>query len=163
MKHMHRSKSLILITLLVLLAVCTKPSGNDTSQLLEEAKQAIKASNEIYFTSFEKNDSSIFINRYAEDACLMPAGVPKTCGKEALAKFFREKYNKGYRGGEFVTVAVYGDGVEYVTEEAIGRIFDEAGELMSEGKILVLWKKTSAGWKMYRDSFSGDKAPCDCK
>lgn len=135
---------------------CEQPKNSQPADGLEEAKTAIAASNAIYFTSFAKNDSSIFIDRYAEDACLMPAGVPKTCGKEALAKFFREKYNKGYRGGEFVTVAVYGDGKEYVTEETIGRIFNANGELMSEGKILVLWKKTTKGWKMYRDSFSGD-------
>ena len=153
---------------IVLLASCQQFEKGNVQNIngqnqLKEAKAAIAASNAIYFTSFAKNDSSVFIDRYAEDACLMPAGVPKTCGKDALARFFREKYNKGYRGGEFVTVAVYGDGVEYVTEEAIGRIFNGGGELMSEGKILVLWKKTAAGWKMYRDSFSGDKSPCDCK
>jgi hypothetical protein len=46
--------------------------------------------------------------------------------------------------GSFVTVGVYGDGKEYVTEEAIGRIFDADGNLMSEGKILVLWKKNTS-------------------
>lgn len=139
----------------LLLTSCTE-RNHQNSDGLEEAKKAIAESNAIYFTSFAKNDSTVFINRYAEDACLMPAGVAKTCGKYALAKFFREKYNKGYRGGEFVTVGVYGDGKEYVTEEAIGRIFDGDGNLMSEGKILVLWKKTPQGWKMFRDSFSGD-------
>ena len=144
-----------ILMIVTIITSCTQKNQNNTDNL-EEAKKAISASNAIYFSSFEKNDSSIFINRYAEDACLMPAGVPKSCGKDALAKFFREKYNKGYRGGKFVTVAVYGDGGEYVTEEAIGRIFDAAGNLMSEGKILVLWKKTPEGWKMFRDSFSGD-------
>lgn len=135
---------------------CAQPSNTPLEDGLKEAKAAIAASNAIYFTSFTNNDSTVFIDRYAEDACLMPAGVPKSCGREALAKFFREKYNKGYRGGEFVTVAVYGDGKEYVTEEAIGRIFNDKGEKVSEGKILVLWKKTANGWKMFRDSFSGD-------
>lgn len=149
--------AIVLMLQMSFLIACTQSKTNPEQNLLEEAKAAIAASNAIYFTSFEKNDSSIFINRYSEDACLMPAGSPKMCGKEALAKFFREKYNKGYRGGKFVTVEVYGDGKEYVTEEAIGRIFDAAGRLMSEGKILVLWKKTPEGWKMFRDSFSGDK------
>lgn len=147
--------SLRWILAILLIASCGEQLKENTNNL-EEAKKAIAASNAIYFTSFAKNDSSIFIERYADDACLMPAGVPKSCGREALAAFFREKYNKGYRGGEFETIAVYGDGKEYVTEEAIGRIFDSVGNKMSEGKILVLWKKTPAGWKMFRDSFSGD-------
>lgn len=145
-----------LICCIPIFVSCVQPKNSQVANGLEEAKAAIAASNAIYFTSFARNDSSVFIDRYAEDACLMPAGVPKTCGNEALAKFFREKYNKGYRGGEFVTLAVYGDGIAYVTEEAIGRIFNGRGELMSQGKILVLWKKTKKGWKMYRDSFSGD-------
>jgi ketosteroid isomerase-like protein len=152
---MKKRFPLFVFTCLIICS-CAEQSKNNTDGL-EEAKKAIAESNAVYFTSFAKNDSSIFINRYTEDACLMPAGTPKTCGKEALAKFFREKYNKGYRGGKFVTVAVYGDGREYVTEEVVGRIFDSTGKQMSEGKILVLWKKTSEGWKMFRDSFSGDK------
>lgn len=154
------SKDLMTVTIiLILLASCVKQKP-ENSNGLEEAKKAIAESNAIYFESFAKNDSSIFISRYAEDACLMPANSPMMCGTEAIAKFFRAKYIKGYRGGEFVTTAVYGDGNEYVTEEAVGRIFDAAGQRMSEGKILVLWKKTSDGWKMYRDSFSGDSDPC---
>jgi ketosteroid isomerase-like protein len=161
MKCLKKFGKLFVLILMFLFANCDSSRTRiaDDSSYLEEARKAIAESNAIYFTSFARNDSLIFIERYAEDACLMPAGVPKTCGKEALSRFFREKYNKGYRGGEFVTVAVYGDGKEYVTEEAIGRIFDKEGKLMSEGKILVLWKKTNKGWKMYRDSFSGDTTP----
>lgn len=125
---------------------------------LKEAKKAIAASNAIYFTSFTKNDSSIFLNRYAKDACLMGANAPIMCGQEAILKFFRSSYKDGLRNGKFVTTAVYGDGNEYVTEEGIGRVFDTKGNLMSEGKYLVLWKKTLDGWKMFRDSFSGDSA-----
>lgn len=150
----------ILISIATLVLFMTCQNALCQTPELEEAKKAIAASNAVYFTSFAKNDVSIFLNRYAEDACLMPANAPKLCGKEALAKFFKEKYQKGYRGGEFETIAVYGDGGQYVTEEAIGRIFDASGQLMSEGKILVLWKKTSDGWKMFRDSFSGDSDPC---
>ena len=144
------------MSLAIIFLVSCKEKNINSPDKLEDVKKAIAESNAVYFTSFAKNDSSIFINRYAEDACLMPAGVPRACGKEELAKFFREKYNKGYRGGEFITLEVYGDGSEYVTEEAIGRIFDGMGRIMSEGKILVLWKKTPQGWKMFRDSFSGN-------
>lgn len=124
---------------------------------MAEAKKAIAASNAVYFTSFTKNDSSIFLNCYAKDACLMGANAPIMCGQEAILKFFRSGYKEGLRSGRFTTTAVYGDGNEYVTEEGIGQIFDAQGNLLSQGKYLVLWKNTSDGWKMFRDSFSGDK------
>lgn len=152
-------KIILYVCVATFLMACNSQTPTESKGNLDEVKKAIAASNAIYFTSFANNDSAIFINRYTEDACLMPGNSPKLCGSDAIAKFFRAKYNKGYRGGEFETVAVYGDAIEYVTEEAIGRIFDATGKQLSEGKILVLWKKTPNGWKMYRDSFSSNIEP----
>ncbi|MES1249162.1 MAG: hypothetical protein ABUL46_00685 [Chitinophaga rupis] len=60
------------------------------------------------------------------------------------------------RDGKFITTAVYGEGDNYVTEEGIWQSFDEQHKLFDDGKFLVLWKKTPAGWKMFRDSFSSN-------
>ena len=130
-----------------------------TSNNLEEAKKAIAESNAIYFESFVKNDSSIFIDRYAEDACIMAPFAPQACGHENAARFFRAAYdNYGLRNGRFITTAVYGSGKEFVTEEGLWQSFNEKGELFDDGKFLVLWKKTSNGWKMFRDSFSSNRS-----
>ena len=125
---------------------------------LDEAKRAIAASNSIYFESFAKNDSSIFINRYAEDACIMAPFALQACGRENLSKFFRTAYDVyGLRNGKFITIAVYGSGKDYVTEEGLWQSINEEGEVVDDGKFLVLWKKTSEGWKMFRDSFSSNR------
>ncbi len=125
---------------------------------LEEVTKAIAESNAVYFQSFVKNDPSIFVDRYAEDACIMASFAPKQCGKEKAALFFRDAYeNYGLRNGKFITTAIYGDGVEYVTEEGLWQLFNAKGELFDDGKFLVLWKKTTKGWKMYRDSFSSNR------
>lgn len=154
---MKNFKELLLVACLALVCRIANAQSKQTNALLDEAKKAIAASNAIYFTSYVKNDSPIFLNRYASDACLMGANAPMMCGKEGIAKFFRSSYNDGLRNGRFFTTAVYGDGNEYVTEEGIGEVFDAKGKLISRGKYLVLWKKTSNGWKMFRDSFSSDE------
>ncbi len=123
---------------------------------LDKAKKAIAASNAIYFTSFTKNDSTIFISRYAKDACLLPSNTPKICGHNGIAKFFRDGYNYGLRSGKFKTIAVYGDGKDFVTEEGTSELFYANGDLMDSGKYLVLWKNTPEGWKMFIDSFNSD-------
>jgi ketosteroid isomerase-like protein len=133
---------------------------NCNNKNLAEAKKEISASNAVYFESFEKNDSSIFINRYAKDACIMAPGAPQACGQGEAARFFRAAYNGyGLRGGKFITTAVYGDGVEYVTEEGLWQSLNAKGELFDNGKFLVLWKRTAEGWKMFRDSFSPNQNP----
>lgn len=133
-------------------AASSKPAPD-----LEEARKAIAASNALYFQAFVKGDSSIFIDRYAEDCCIMAPEAPSICGPIAPLEFFRIAYHDiGLRNGKFITTAIYGDGREYVTEEGLWQSFDAHGNLFDNGKFLVLWKKTAKGWKMYRDSFSSN-------
>lgn len=141
--------------LLAVLLICVHFAA---SAQLEEAKKAIAQSNALYFEAFVKNDSSIFINSYAEDACILAPNAPAACGREAIAAFFRSGYQDyGLRNGKFITTNVYGDGKEYVTEEGLWQSFNAKGELFDDGKFLVLWKKTRNGWKMFRDSFSSNR------
>jgi ketosteroid isomerase-like protein len=130
------------------------------SAQLEEAKKAIAKSNAMYFEAFVRNDSSIFINSYAEDACILAPNTAAACGHAAFAQFFRSAYQDyGLKNGKFITTNVYGDGKEYVTEEGFWQSVNAKGELFDDGKFLVLWKKTRNGWKMFRDSFSSNHGP----
>jgi ketosteroid isomerase-like protein len=157
MKHHHYFSTVLLISLAFILANCGNNKQN-ADRNFAEAKAAIAASNARYFESFEKNDSSIFINSYAEDACIMAPNAPEVCGREGAAEFFRAAYDRyGLRSGKFITTAVYGDGNEYVTEEGLWQSIDAKGVLFDNGKFLVLWKKTPEGWKMFRDSFSANQ------
>jgi ketosteroid isomerase-like protein len=129
-----------------------------TNANLEEAKKAIAASNEIYFQAFAKGDSSLFIDRYAKDCWIMPPNAPALCGVDAPREFFKTVYNKlGLRNGKLITIDIFGDGVEFVTEEGFWQSFDANNKMFDNGKFLVLWKRTPEGWKMFRDSFSSDR------
>lgn len=156
---MKGDKAFIVIQLMITCFVfysCNN-TGSKSKSNLDEAKKAIAESNDIYFQAFVKGDSSIFINRYAEDCCIMPPGSPAMCGAGAALEFFRVAYYQaGLRNGKFITAQVYGDGKEYVTEEGLWQSFDANNTMFDNGKFLVLWKKTAKGWKMFRDSFSSD-------
>jgi len=125
---------------------------------LAEAKKAIAASNSIYFQSYLKNASSIFINRYAEDCRIMLPNAPAMKGHKGALDFFKMTCDKpgGLHNGKFITTDVYGLGNGYVTEEGTWQSFDKNNKMTDNGKYLVLWKKTAKGWKMFRDSFSSD-------
>ena len=143
---------------MLLLAVLLAAANGIANAQLQEPKKSIATSNARYFQSFEKNDSSIFIDSYAEDACILAPNAPPACGRKAIAGFFRAAWRDyGLRNGKFITTNVYGDGKEYVTEEGIWQSGNAKGELFDDGKFLVLWKKTSNGWKMFRDSFSSNR------
>lgn len=154
----HMKNTIISFTLMAGVWVCSCSPAGKNSGNLEEAKKAIAESNAIYFQAFVKGDSSIFINRYAGDCCIMAPDAPALCGPDAALKFYRIAYHElGLRNGRFITTNVYGSGDEFVTEEGLWQSFDAGNVLMDDGKFLVLWKKTPAGWKMFRDSFSSNR------
>ena len=147
----------LLITLLSATTYAQVNTGSQVISGLEEAKSAIAQSNDIYFKAFAKGDSTIFINRYAVDCSIMAPDAPALSGKDAPLDFWRIAYYKiGLRNGKFITKNVYGDGQQFVTEEGLWLSYDANNNLFDHGKFLVLWKKTSDGWKMFRDSFSSD-------
>ena len=123
---------------------------------LAEAKRAIVASNGVYFSSFVKNDANIFADRYAGDCVIMAPNSQSFKGRKGALAFFKLGYDAGLRNGRFITEAIYGDGKAYVTEMGQWQSIDTNGKVTDDGKFLVLWKKTPAGWKMYRDSFSSN-------
>jgi ketosteroid isomerase-like protein len=119
-------------------------------------RKAIERSNALYFDLYSKNNGSI-ISLYTEDACLLIPNEPAKCGKQALAKDFKDTYAAGkIRGVKFTTVNVYGDGKLYVTEEGTWQVFDPKGKVLDDGKYLKLWRKTSNGWKIFRDCFNSN-------
>ena len=125
---------------------------------LEEAKKAIAASNELYFQALAKGDSSLMIDRYTKDCWIMMPNMPTLCGVEAPHQIYNIAYNKvGLRNGRFITIDVFGDAVEYVTEVGFFETYGANNKLFDNGKFQVLWKKTPAGWKMFRESFSSDR------
>jgi ketosteroid isomerase-like protein len=150
--------TLIFVSALFLFDSCSKSESKSDANL-EEAKQAIAASNDVYFQAFVKNDSSIFIDRYADDCCIMGPNAPAMCGANAPLEFFKMAYHDfGLRNGKFITQEVFGVGEDYVAEVGLWQSFDANNVLMDDGKFLVLWKKTPKGWKMFRDSFSSNRA-----
>jgi ketosteroid isomerase-like protein len=145
-------KFLLFLGLLGAAAVVQAQSKKE--QQLEEARKAIIASDAIFSDLANKDDESI-LTRYTDDACLLPPNSSPVCGRDNLLKFFR--------GGPkvhsvFTIRQLYGDGDGFVTEESHYELFDLNNNKLDEGKVLVVWKKTKDGWKMYRDMFSSDRA-----
>ena len=158
---MKKRKLFIILYLASISAIpfgCTRAQSGSKANL-EEAKKAIAESNEIYFQAFSKNDSSIFINRYAEDCWIMPPNAPSLCGPEAPGDFFKTAYNQfGLRNGKFNTIDVYGISTDIVAEIGFWKSYNASNVEFDDGKFLVLWKKTAKGWKMWRDSFNSNRS-----
>jgi len=122
---------------------------------LQQVKEAIEKSNDEYFKAFTKGDSSIFIDRYTDDCWIMSSNQPTLCGPQAALDFFRVAYYQlGVRKGKFISIDIFGDGQDFVTEVGFYHLFDAKNIELEDGKYIVLWKKTANNWKRFRDSLS---------
>ncbi len=120
--------------------------------------KAITESNKLYFEAFEKNDSTLFISRYTEDCWIMAPDVPTFCGVDAPIGFYQIAYGQlGIRYGKKTTTSLLGTTNNMVAETGVFEFLDVNKKLIAKGNYLVLWKKTATGWRMFRDSFNGDK------
>ncbi len=142
-------RKLLLSLLLGITVINYATAGEDP---LKEVRKVIEASNAIYADLANKEDASI-LTRYTDDACLLPPNAAPVCGKENMLKFFKSGPKVQVK---FTIQHLYGDGKEYVTEESTYEMTDMNGKKMDEGKVIVIWKKTNDGWKMYRDMFSSN-------
>jgi len=150
----------LIIVLLIVIGQKTKAntfitSGGDSSRV----KLALRQVNEAYGNAFIKGDSSIFLNCYAPDACILPANSSAICGEAGLLAFYKFGYKTGVRNIVFMSLGLYGLTDQYVTEQGNYEMFDGNNTSLGKGKFLVIWKKTSDGWRMYRDMFNSDAPP----
>jgi ketosteroid isomerase-like protein len=154
-------KALSILLLCTILLVATQSRGaniaaearQDTATL----KSALNSVNRQYGQAFARSDSSLFLSCYTADACIMPPGSPIICGYDGQLAFFKFAYKSGVRNIVFKTLGLFGLTGQYVTEQGAYEMFDAGSNLIGKGKYLVVWKKVSDGWKMYRDMFSSDK------
>jgi ketosteroid isomerase-like protein len=156
MKRTHFIFTIILIGSTIFIFCCNAQTIKHKASLAE-VKTAIEKSNALYFEAFVKGNSSIFVDRYAKDCCIMPPNTPAMCSVDSPLDFFRVGYKQmGVRNGKFITTEIFGDGEEFVTEVGLFKLFNSKNTMIENGKYLVLWKKTPNGWKMFRDSFSSN-------
>ncbi len=120
---------------------------------LETAKTAIAVSNKSYGEGFAKNDSSLFINKYTKDGCIMPANAPKLCGSQAINMFFKGAKANGVQDINIVTEELMG-GPDVLVETGTYELLGATNKSLDKGKYLVAWKMEDGKWKMHRDIFT---------
>lgn len=130
----------------------TSWGNTQTKDLMKTVRKTIEASNAIYADLANKNDGSI-LTRYTDDACLFPPNAAPVCGRDNILGFFK---NGPKVHVKFTIQNLYGDGKTSVTEESYYEMTDLEGKKLDDGKVIVIWKNTTDGWKMHRDMFSSN-------
>jgi ketosteroid isomerase-like protein len=113
---------------------------------------------EQYKEAFITGDSALFLKCYAPDACVLAPNIPTLCGQRGLSQFFKGTRQAGIRDARFISIGLFGQTLEYVTQQGAIEIFNVDGHSLGKGKVLIVWKKTDEGWRIFRHMLNFDAA-----
>jgi ketosteroid isomerase-like protein len=143
-----------LVCAAVALASCTQPPAApaDPAAIVAERNAAFMA-------GVAAGDSAALAANYAEDAVLMPPGNAAVEGREAIGQFWQGGISAGMARIELAEGEVIATSADTILERSTARIFNAAGDVIDQGKYVVVWRKVGDQWLMVWDIWNSDAPP----
>lgn len=140
---------LFLITgLLVLPAAALAAPASDPA-----VTRAIDAANQTFMAAFGRSDAAGVAALYTRGAKLLPPNNDFVSGADSIQAFWQGAIDMGIKQAVLETIEVedHGD-----TAIEVGRyaLRGGDGQIMDQGKYIVIWKNENGQWKLHRDMWS---------
>ncbi len=135
-----------------LLCGCAAP---ETRQPQDVAEQIQAADGEV-MAAFEAGDAEALASLYTQDGMLLPPNSDFVSGTAAIQGFWQAVMDAGVAGLKLTVEEAQGFDD---TAWEVGRyvLYDSAGAPIDEGKYIVLWQRTEAGWRLHRDIWNSSR------
>lgn len=118
-----------------------------------EIHEAIVTADEKFMTTYSRGDAAGMAALYTENGQLMPPNSDFVTGRPAIQTIFQAFMDMGIKAIKLETVETegYGD-----TAFEVGRftLEGEGGQVLDQGKYIVIWKQVAGQWKLHRDIFN---------
>ncbi len=118
--------------------------------LSADVKEALLTANQKFMASFKQSDAATLATLYTENGQLLPANSDFVTGRQAIQTFWQAAMDMGIKSANLETVEMesYGD-----TAHEVGKysLHAEGGQLIDQGKYIVIWKQQKGQWKLHRD------------
>lgn len=115
--------------------------------------------NAAFMAAVAASDGAAVGANYAEDAVLMPPNMPTITGREAIGQFFQAGIDAGIARVELAPGDVTATSADTILERSNVRAFNAAGDVIEEGKYVVVWRKVGDQWFMSWDIWNTDAPP----
>jgi uncharacterized protein (TIGR02246 family) len=116
----------------------------------------VQAVNNQFSAAWTAQDARAVAALYTETAQLLPPNAEPVSGPPAIQQFMQNLFEAGLAGLELTTTEA--TGIDSLAIE-VGRyrLMNAAGETLDEGKYMVWWRRTAAGWRLHRDIFNSNR------
>jgi ketosteroid isomerase-like protein len=119
-------------------------------------RPVIEANEARFSAFFAKGDVKSVSELYTETGKLLPPNGEIVEGRDKIRDFWRGVWDSGVKKLETKTAEVIGTGTT-VSEVGGYKLFGSGGELLDEGKFIVIWKKERGNWLLHRDMWSSNR------
>jgi uncharacterized protein (TIGR02246 family) len=116
-------------------------------------RKAIAAANEGFMAAFNGGNAAGVAALYTEDGQLLPPNADVMAGKEAIQAFWQGAMDMGIASAQLEIVEVDGHG-DTAVEVSRYTLCGAGGQVLDQGKYIVVWKRENGQWKLHRDIFN---------
>ena len=106
---------------------------------------------------FKQGNISGVAGFYSNNAMLLPPGSDFIEGREAIEAYWREAEDMGIRSIkiDLIELEQHGDSA---TEVSRYSMLDAEGQVVDQGKGIMIWKYDANAWKMHRDIWTSNSS-----
>ena len=115
-----------------------------------DVHDAIVAADQTFMTIFSRGDAAGLAALYTENGQFLPPNSDFVTGKQAIQATFQAFMDMGIKAIKLEAIEVEGFGD---TASEVGRytLLDQSGQVLDQGKFIVIWKQEGGQWKLHRD------------
>lgn len=119
----------------------------------ENVREVIEAADKKFMALYRQGDAAGVAALYTDDAVFMPPNMDFIQGKEAIQATFAGLMAMGIKELVFDVVEVDHCG-DHAIEMSRYQLKGAAGQVLDQGKYIVVWKHEHGAWKLHRDIFN---------
>lgn len=156
---MNLKKSIVLLAIIAFFLSCRE---RDKMEIVEsasafdltQAKAAIKQSTLNITKAFEHKDTAAIVNAYTKNANVLAVGH-SPLETDSIQFFLNRLLNSNVEAIDITSDGVWGDSL-LLAQEGTYVLSGSNKAKLDKGKYIVLWKRESGNWKIYRQMWTSD-------
>jgi uncharacterized protein (TIGR02246 family) len=122
-----------------------------------DPRQAIAAMNQQFVAAFARRDARGMAELYTANSQLLPTGSDFVTGRPAIQAFWQAVMGMGIKEATLETVELEAHG-DAAYEVGRYTLRGDGGQMVDEGKYIVIWKREGGQWKLHRDIWNSSRA-----
>ena len=115
--------------------------------------ETIANANVDFMVTFNRGDAAGMAELYTEDGQVLPPNSDFVTGKEAIQAFWQAIMDMGIKEAKLNIVEVEQQG-NLAVEISKFSLHGGEGQVLDQGKYIVIWKQEDGQWKLHRDIFN---------